>query len=123
MEEQENSIETIFVRPRNKFYVEYIVNESSKHTKTYDQIKKYLKEIIPERTSQFNYALSKFLSFIIIVPEKEFIFLQLNDMKEHYDDLKEMTINPTVEDAMESIKDQNALSIDDKLKKISELII
>lgn len=119
---EEDSIETIFVRPRNKFYVEYSLNGSeSLHTKTYDGIKEYLHEIIPERFTQVNYALMRFQSFIISIPEKEFIFLQLSDMKNHYDDMENIVRNPTLEMAEAEMKQINALDIDETIKKISEL--
>lgn len=118
----EDSIVSIFVKPRNQFYCEYTINSGdSIHTKTYEQIKEYLFGIIPERFAQVNYALSKFQSFIIIIPDKEFIFLQLNDMTEYYEEMEEIVLNPTVKEAMIFIKDKNKLSIDDKIKKISEL--
>lgn len=118
----EESIEIIFVRPRNKYYCEYALNGSeSMHTKTYDDLKNYLFEIIPERVVQINYALMRFQSFIIQVPTKEFTFLQLTDISEHTEDLKEYITNPTVEQAMIDVSLQNKKTIDDKMKDISEI--
>ena len=118
----EESIEIIFVRPRNKYYVEYALNGSdSMHTKTYDDIKEYLYEIIPERVVQINYALMRFQSFIIQVPSKEFTFLQLADMADHIEGIKDFIKNPTVEDAMVDVKIQNKKTIDDKMKDLSEI--
>ncbi len=118
----EESIEIIFVRPRNKYYCEYSLNGSeSLHTKTYEDLKEYLFGIIPERVIQINYALMRFQSFIIQVPDKEFTFLQLSDMTDHIDDIKDFVKNPTVEDAMKDMKLQNKKTIDEKMKDISEI--
>jgi len=120
--DEKDSIDSIFVRPRNKFYCEYILNNGeSVHTKTYDQIRKYLLEIIPERLTQVNYALMRFQSFIIIVPEKEFIFLQLNDIAEHYDEIKEKVLNPSIQEAEQVLRLEKKMTSDDKIKQISEI--
>jgi len=119
----EDSIETIFVKPRNKYYCEYVINDADIHTKTYDDLKDYLYEIIPERFIQINYALMHFQSFIIFVPNKEFIFLQLNDIKDSYDDMENAVKNPSIKDAVKELKSQNKDLLDDKIKKMSELKI
>lgn len=119
---EENSIESIFVRPRNKYYCEYLINDSNSiHIKTYDDIKQYLYDIIPERFTQVNYALMKFQSFIIQVPEKEFVFLQLSDIEEHLDEIEDEVKNPSLKEAMRSVQLKNKMTYDDKIKAMSEL--
>lgn len=121
MDEQKTAIISVVVLPRNQFHFQYRLNEGKMHTIKKEDALGYLSQFVSSsHYLKLTNLLSKFLPFIILVPENEIVELKKEDSDpEHY--------RKGIEDELQTIGkyyrnnfDQEKFPNDKKIKEISK---
>jgi hypothetical protein len=87
MEFENIPVYTIYVKPRNKRYANYIINDSAYHTKSYEDLQDYLISLLPEKNIQICELLACKKTFVIFLQEREIKELSF-DLQKEMEDMK-----------------------------------
>ncbi len=73
------AINFVFIYPRNKRYCTYYINDNNEaHSKTYEDLQKFLINLSPDQTVEIREAISRFQTFLLDISNKKIKILKLN---------------------------------------------
>jgi len=124
MEKKEAAIETIFVIPKNQFYIGYRLNEGIMHTIKKDRAFKYFKDFISQKNYiQLADLLSRFLPLLIMVKEDKIIELKKDDDTSnlHHHEKLEKEIKSATSTGLKIDRKKEYISNDKELEKIYKI--
>lgn len=119
------AIETVFILPRNQFYVSYRINEGANHIIKKDDAFEYFKQFISNKNVRpLIDALDRFQPILILVSTDEVIELkkEINDFDYYRDVLKDEIFNQ-VNRGGQSITKKEVIPNDKKLQGFMKKVL
>ena len=118
---EETSIESIVVIPRNKDYAAYYINDGSKHTMRYSDLRKFLIKLVPIKPREITDLTTRFANFLVLPKEQEIIELAFDEATS-YAEAKKDLFEKELGGAAEKIENEDNDTTNDKIDNTLEQI-
>lgn len=114
-DEDRTSIETIVVIPRNKDYAAYYINDGSKHTMRYRDLRKFLIKLVPIKPREITDLTTRFANFLVLPKEQEIIELAFDEATS-YEEAKKDLFEKELGGAADKIENEEKDTANDRIE-------